>query len=78
MRLFRQVRGTQWHTQIVVAGKHLLRIRTGLDYGVLGDLAAGLQPPVPLSEAVMDGLRLMEAEALSIFDRRDARTLRQG
>jgi hypothetical protein len=72
------VRGTQWHTQVVVAGKHLLRVRTGLDYGVLAGLAAGLQPPVPLSEAVMDGLRLMEAEALVIYDRRNARVLRQG
>jgi hypothetical protein len=72
------VRGTQWNTQVVVAGNRLLHVRTGLDYGALGDLAAGLDPPVKLTETVMDGLRLMEAYAVAIFDRRNARLLKQG
>lgn len=66
-RLFLLVKDTQWNMQAVVAGDRLLTIRHGLKYEVLPALAGGLSPPVALTEAVMGGLRHMEAVALGIF-----------
>jgi hypothetical protein len=76
VRLFLQLKDTQWDTQVVVAGKHLLTFRNGLKYDVLPALAAGLDPPVALSESVMAGLRQLEREALAVFRRRLERQIR--
>jgi hypothetical protein len=59
---------TQWRT----AGQ--LGLRTGLEYGVLSDVAASLGIAVPLDRRVFADIRLMEAVALEEWTKRATRS----
>ncbi len=74
VRLARQMQ-SQWRTSPTVIGKHLVFIRTGLDYGVLGPVAAALA--IALDERVLDGLRALETEMLTIFAERQHQLLQR-
>jgi hypothetical protein len=59
---------TQWRGETVVAGKLMFRTRTGLDYAALPPIVRALR--VRLDEALLDAVRIMEAEALLVHARR--------
>jgi|GEM_PF-808037 len=66
---------SQWRGEAIVAGRHLLVMRSGLDYTVLPAIAQILN--VELDEQTFDGVRVMEAEALTIHIRRQEEVLRR-
>jgi hypothetical protein len=74
VRLCRQMQ-SQWRTEVINTGRQIVIARTGLDYGALAPIAAALR--IVLDESTMDGLRLLEAEMLTIHMRRQEQQLRQ-
>lgn len=67
-RLFMAM-ATQWKT----AG--MAGLRTGLEYTALPGVAASLGIPFPLEPQTFADLRLLEAEALNIWSRRNGGTI---
>ncbi|HSV16393.1 MAG TPA: DUF1799 domain-containing protein [Tepidisphaeraceae bacterium] len=65
---------TQWRGQSVVAGKHLLQLRSGLVYEALPTIATALR--VEMDEPLLDALRVMEAEALLVHAQRQEQLLK--
>ncbi len=57
---------TQWKTASGMGGG----MRIGLEYGALELVARALEIAYPLERRVFTDLRMMEAEALSIWSRR--------
>jgi hypothetical protein len=66
---------SQWRSETIVAGKHLLERHKGLDYAVLPTIAAALG--IAFDERVFDAIRVMEGVALQIYVRRQEEYLRR-
>jgi hypothetical protein len=67
-RLFRQMHRSQWRRQTVVAGRNIATRTYGLEFSALAPIASALC--IELSEELLDQLREMEDQALTIFDKR--------
>lgn len=61
--------GTQWKSTAAGMGASM---RTGLDYSALEPVVRSLGIVYPLEPQVFSDLRLMEAEALSVWSKRRA------
>jgi hypothetical protein len=67
---------SQWRGHPVATAKHLLVVRTGLDYAALPVIAQATGHP--LDEETLDKVRVMESIALAIYAERQTRILQRG
>lgn len=73
VRLFLRMQ-SQWQMQALSAGTKAFIVRTGLDYTALPVVASALG--LPLDTLLLDQVRVLEDESLSIFSKRQQRALR--
>lgn len=74
VRIFRQMQ-TQWRRAVITTPKAVVLVHESLDYTPLPTIAGAIG--AVLSEECLDALRIMEAETLLIFAKRNRDVLRR-